>query len=104
VSELSAYEYKQFEDIKRVRPGGSEYWNVRELAPVLDYAEWRNFIKVIDKAMIACKNSGHNVDGDFVEVNKIIKAGVASKRVKDYELSRYACYLIMLADARLLPE
>jgi DNA-damage-inducible protein D len=95
VSELSAYEYKQFEDIKRARPDGSEYWNARELAPALDYTEWRNFTKVIDKAMIACKNSGHNVGGDFVEANKIIKAGAASKRVKDYELSRYACYLIV---------
>ena len=50
------------------------------------------FTKVINKAMIACNNSGHDVIYDFVEVNKIVDAGATSKPVKDYELSRYACY------------
>lgn len=95
MSDLKAQEYKRFEDIKTVRLDGSEYWMARDLAPILDYTEWRNFTKVIDKAMIACKNSGHAVEGDFVEVNKIVKAGATSKRIKDYELSRYACYLIV---------
>jgi DNA-damage-inducible protein D len=45
--------------------------------------------------MIACNNSGHDVVYDFVEVNKIVDAGATSKPVKDYMLSRYACYLIM---------
>ena len=57
---------------------------------MLNYSEWRNFTKVIDKAMIACKNSGHNAFDDFVDVNKIVDAGVTSKPVSDYELSRYA--------------
>lgn len=46
MSTLSAKEYKCFEDIKRIRPDGSEYWAARELAPVLDYAKWENFYKV----------------------------------------------------------
>jgi len=95
VSSLNAKEYKQFEDIKYTRGDGSEYWYARELAPVLDYTEWRNFSRVIDKAMIACNNSGHDVIYDFVEVNKIVDAGATSKPVKDFELSRYACYLIV---------
>ena len=49
----------------------------------------------INKALIACNNSGHDVVYDFVEVNKIVDAGATSKPVKDYELSRYACYLIV---------
>jgi len=88
-------EYKRFEDIKRIRDDGGEYWFARELALVLDYTEWRNFTKVINKAMIACNNSGHDVVYDFVEVNKIVDAGATSKPVNDYELSRYACYLIV---------
>ena len=64
-------------------------------ALVLDYTEWRNINKVINKAMIACNNSGHDVVYDFVEVNKIVDAGATKKPVKDYELSRYACYLIV---------
>jgi DNA-damage-inducible protein D len=61
MSELKTKEYKRFEDIKHVRANGSEYWLARELALVLDYAQWRNFSKVIGKAMIACRNSGHDV-------------------------------------------
>ena len=60
MSTLSAKEYKCFEDIKRIRPDGSEYWAARELAPVLDYAKWENFYKVIKRAMIACENSGRS--------------------------------------------
>ena len=93
--ELIATEYKCFEEIKHMRDDGSEYWMARELAVVLDYTQWRNFTKVIDKAMIACNNSGHDVVYDFAEVSKIVEAGATTKKVKDYELSRYACYLIV---------
>ena len=51
--DLKAREYGRFEDIKYVRKNGSEYWSARELADVLDYSQWRNFQKVIDRAMIA---------------------------------------------------
>jgi DNA-damage-inducible protein D len=75
---------------------GSEYWSARELAPVLDYAKWENFSKVIDKAMLACKNSGFNVSDHFPDVRKMVDIGSGTKRnVVDYELSRYACYLIV---------
>jgi len=95
MGELKAKEYKKFEDIKHIREDGSEYWYARELASVLDYTQWRNFTRVMDKAMIACSNSGHDVINDFAEVSKIVDAGATSKPVKDYELSRYACYLIV---------
>lgn len=95
MADLKAREYKKFEDIKCVREDGSEYWSARELAIALDYVQWRNFRKVIDRAMIACENSGHEVAYDFAEVSKIIEAGVTRKPVKDYELTRYACYLIV---------
>ncbi len=95
MGELNAKEYKRFEDIKRIRGDGKEYWLARELAPILEYTQWRNFTKVMEKAMIACKNSGRNVPDDFAEVSKIVEAGATSKPVKDYELSRYACYLIV---------
>ena len=96
MSTLSAKEYKCFEDIKRVRPDGSEYWAARELAPVLDYAKWENFYKVIKRAMIACENSGRSTSECFPEVRKtspMPNGGV--KDILDYELSSYACYLIV---------
>lgn len=79
MSELKAKEYKRFEDIKHVREDGSEYWSARELGPALDYVQWRNFEKVIKRAMIACENSGHRVSDDFAEVSKIVEAGITSK-------------------------
>jgi len=92
---LKAKEYKKFEDIKYIREDESEYWSARELADVLDYSQWRNFQKVIDRAMISCENSGHEVTYDFAEFSKIVEAGATSKPIKDYVLTRYACYLIV---------
>lgn len=92
---LNAAEYKQFEDIKHTDENGVEFWYARELSLVLDYTQWRNFSKVIDKAMLSCQNSGFECADHFVEVSKFVDAGATSKPVKDYELSRYACYLIV---------
>lgn len=95
MKELKAREYNRFEDIKQIRADGTEFWSARELAPALEYTKWENFQNVIKRAMIACENSGHSVEDDFPEVRKIVDAGITSKPVKDYELTRYACYLIV---------
>lgn len=95
MSELRAKEYRRFEDIKQVRNDGTEFWSARELAVALDYNKWENFAKVIKRAMIACENSGHAVAYDFPEARKIVEAGVTKKPILDYELTRYACYLIV---------
>ena len=95
MSNLQAEEYKNFEEIKKIREDGTEYWNARELSEVLQYKKWENFSKVIDRAKLACKNSGRNIEDDFPEVRKIVEAGATQKKVTDYELSRYACYLIV---------
>ena len=71
MKELKAREYKHFEDIKQIRADVTEFWSVRELAPALEYTKWENFQNVIKRAMIACENSGHLVEGDFPEVRKI---------------------------------
>ena len=87
---------KLFEDIKHVNPrSGTEYWFARELQPLLDYAEWRNFVLVIEKAKNACENSNINPSEHFVEVNKTIDMPKGAKRkIKDIALTRYACYLV----------
>ena len=68
MSKLIAKEYKRFEDIKRVREDGSEYWSARELALALDYTQWRNFQKVINRAMVACENSGHDSSLSLIHI------------------------------------
>mgnify|MGYP000673073201 FL=1 len=87
---------KTFEDIKHIDEYGNEYWYARDLQKVLEYKEWRNFKVVIDKAITSCKNSKFNVFDHFVEANKMIEIGKTAKRkILDYKLSRYACYLIV---------
>jgi DNA-damage-inducible protein D len=96
MTDLVSEEYKSFESIKRIREDGTEYWYARELAGVLQYSKWENFSKVIDRAMLACKNSGFVITDHFPEVRKMVEIGSETKRnIKDYELSRYACYLIV---------
>ena len=96
MADLKAEEYKSFESIKHSREDGTEFWLARELAPVLDYAKWENFSKVINRAMLACRNSGFEASDHFPEVRKMVEIGSGAKREQiDYELSRYACYLIV---------
>ena len=104
MSDLKAKEYKSFEEIKKLREDGTEYWHARELSEVLKYKQWRNFSKVIDKAKLACKNSGRVIDDDFAKVSKIVEAGATQKEILDYELSRYACYLIVQKNKFLLSQ
>jgi len=72
-----------------------ECWSARELQLLFNYSEWRNFVKVIDKAKEACKNAGERISDHFVESNKmIVLAKGAQREVEDIALTRYACYLI----------
>ena len=85
-----------FESIKHLDEYGNEYWYARELQKALDYKEWRNFKVVIDKAIMSCENSNFNIFDHFVEANKMIEIGKTAKRkISEYKLSRYACYLIV---------
>ena len=85
-----------FENIKHIDEYGNEYWYARELQKVLEYKDWRNFLKVLNKAKDACKNSGFNIDEQFVEVNRLSKRNNnATANIQDYKLSRYICYLIV---------
>ncbi len=61
----------------------------------LEYSKWENFEKVIAKAKIACEQSNNNINDHFPDVRKIVKAGATTKKINDYKLSRYACYLIV---------
>ena len=93
--EENNYTESLFESIRHVNEYGQEFWYARDLQSALEYTEWRNFCNVIDKAKAACKGSENAVSDHFVDVNKIVSAGAASKDIGDIQLSRYACYLIV---------
>ena len=87
--------YNTFDSIKHVDENGLEYWYARELQLVLNYKEWRRFENVIQKAIKSCENSNINTLDHFVSADKMVEIGSNTKRkVSDYKLSRYACYLI----------
>ena len=84
-----------FESIKHMDENGVEFWYARELQIVLNYKEWRKFENVINKAKEACENTGIRVFEHFVDIDKLSKrANNAEVIIKDYKLTRYACYLI----------
>ena len=86
---------KSFEDIKHIDENGTVFWYARELMPILQYSNWQNFEKIIEKAKISCENSDISVFEHFTDVSKTIKMPKgAEKEVKDYKLTRYACYII----------
>ena len=96
MNEIKEYNEIVFEDIKHTDEYGNEYWLARELSKVLEYRDWRNFLKVLNKAKEACINSGFNVEEQLVEVNKLSKRNNnATANIQDYKLSRYICYLIV---------
>ncbi len=95
MNELKEFKEKTFEDIKHIDEKGNEYWEARELQRILGYKEWRYFSAVIEKAQIACSQSNNNINSHFGVNTKIVAAGISSKIILDYKLSRYACYLIV---------
>jgi DNA-damage-inducible protein D len=86
--------FQKFEQIT-TEIEGVECWCARELQVLLGYSKWENFLKVIEKAKLACENAGEKTPYHFPDVRKMIKLGKgAEKQIDDILLTRYACYLI----------
>ncbi len=88
-----------FERVKKFDKQGKEFWSARDLYPLFGYETWRNFLFAIEKAKESCKNSGQKIRDHFADADKMILVGMgtvreAKRKVEDFNLSRYACYLI----------
>ncbi|MES2023623.1 MAG: DNA damage-inducible protein D [Patescibacteria group bacterium] len=88
-----------FEKIKKINEHGYEYWSARDLYKILGYTEYGKFLRAIERAKEACKNSGANINEHFAGVSEPQKSRnqygeINGQIIEDYHLSRYACYLI----------
>ena len=97
MNEIKEYTEKVFEDIKHIDEQDNEYWLARELQNILGYNQWRSINDLIERAKIACKKGKNNVDNHFALYRKMVDIGSqTTRKVIDYKLSRYACYLIVM--------
>lgn len=99
INPISTYPKPNFEEIKIIDSSGNEVWNARDLMPLLGYKAWANFEKVVEKAKQSIAKVYPQINDHFAESNKMIKLAAGTNKesirtVKDYKLSRYACYVI----------
>ncbi|CAA6820489.1 MAG: DNA-damage-inducible protein D [uncultured Sulfurovum sp.] len=96
VKEIEISDYKTFEDIKQIDVNGNEFWYARALAQVLDYSDFRNFTKVIEKVKISLENNKEKIIFHIVDIEEEVVHGKgATKKYPSFALSRFACYLIV---------
>lgn len=92
---MNAGQGPDFDSIKQTNVYNMEFWSARDLMPLLGYEKWERFDSTIKRAMIACEQTGNSVDNHFPGAGKMVQLGSkAERKVKDYHLSRFACYLI----------
>ena len=60
----------------------------------MGYTRWENFAEVVKREKVSCETNKTPVDYHFRDTTKMVTAGVAARAVKDFKLTRYACYLI----------
>jgi DNA-damage-inducible protein D len=85
-----------FEQIRLENESGAEYWSARDLAKVLGYSKWEKFRNAIDRAEVACENSGQSVDDHFLHTTRTSTFGKGGQReIEDVHMSRYGCYLLV---------
>lgn len=102
MNNIIKYTESMFEDIKHIDENGIEYWYARELMPLFEYSKWERFSNAINNAKVVCEKSNYIVEDHFPKVGKMVSIGSKTfRKVTDYKLSRYACYLIAQnADSR----
>ena len=84
-----------FEALKRINDYGAEFWSARDLQSLLGYSQWRRFEDAVKRAMVSCEQSGNPSGHHFAGAGKMIEVGKGGvRKVEDFHLSRFACYLI----------
>jgi len=96
MNELNKYNKNIFESIRHIDENGNDFWYARELMKVLEYKRWDKFNNVINNAKITCEKSNNLVEDHLSQLGKMVVIGSnTSRKIDDYKLSRYFCYLII---------
>ncbi|MGZ4164058.1 MAG: DNA damage-inducible protein D [Tumebacillaceae bacterium] len=89
-------EHSAFEQVRRFDQHENEYWSARDLQKILEYTSYKKFQRAIEKAIVSCEQSGQDIDDHFAQTDQMVEIGSnAKRRIKDFHLSRYACYLVI---------
>lgn len=97
MNKVEKYNEQIFENIKHINEAGEEYWLARELQQLLEYSRWEDFEKAVQRGITACEKAEVPVEDHFREIPKLVRVGSGAHReVRDYMLTRYACYLIVM--------
>lgn len=88
-----------FDQIKKVREDGSEFWSARDLMPLMGYARWEDFAKITRRAITSAANSG-TTEG----FSEITEEGAVGRPRANFHLSRFAAYLVAMNGDPNMPE
>lgn len=77
---IAQHHHATFEGIRQLNAAGEEFWSARDLAPLLEYQDWRNFLVVVEKARVACEQSGHAATDHFGDASKMVPIGAGAQR------------------------
>ncbi len=100
-----SYIKEALDSVRRTTPTGTDFWSARDLMRILAYSDWRNLVEVIERAKQACSNSGNFVAHHFVESTEMVRTGSgAERKIEDWKLSGFACYLIAMNGDPSKPE
>ena len=94
MADITVQSDSPFDAIRKFRDNGSEFWNARELMPLLGYKTWQKFSDAINRAIAACENAQNQVSEHFLPTSVNIKS--VGRPQENYELSRFSCYLIAM--------
>jgi DNA-damage-inducible protein D len=96
MNKLEKHHHQTFEELKQLDENGNEFWYARVLSKLLGYANFTNFLTVIEKAEKSCINSGGKVSDHLVDTSEVVQIGSGAKKsYPSFKLSRYACYLVV---------
>ena len=95
----------KLENVKRLTSNGVQFWRARELQEILGYQRWDKFMDVIERAIASCESAGTDSQNHFSQTGSMVRIGSgAERKVPDYFLTRYACYLIAMNGDPNKPE